>query len=99
MANKLQRPADDKESQGPTPIEKEERQRQHNHWHANGVRKPVQGMPMLGFVSFEEIRGHGHPLFSVFGLWSLALVYWKTKRKDQKPKTKDQNSIDNINKY
>jgi len=53
MANKLQRPTDDEESQRPTPTEKEERQRQNNHWYANGVRKPVQGMPMFGFVSFE----------------------------------------------
>ena len=58
MSNELKDPAGNKQQQRPTPVQKEERQRDDNHRDADAVRQPVQRMLVLGFVISEKILRH-----------------------------------------
>lgn len=54
VADELENPADDKQPERPTPVEKKQRQRNHNQRNADGVRQLVERMLVLGLVVFDE---------------------------------------------
>ncbi len=58
MADKLKHPTDYEKPERPTPVEKEEWQRNDNHRDADAVRQLVERMLVLGFVVFDERFGH-----------------------------------------
>ena len=55
VSDELQYPARDEQPQRPTPVEKEERQRDDDERNADAVRQTVQRMLVFGFVVSEEI--------------------------------------------
>ncbi len=58
VPEKLKRPANDEQRQGPAPVEEKERQRNDNQRNANAVCEFVQRMAMLGLVVIDEGFGH-----------------------------------------
>jgi len=51
VSDKLQDPANDKQHQGPTPVEKEKRQRHDDRGDADAVRETVQRMLMFRLIA------------------------------------------------
>ena len=63
MANELKHPANDEQSQRPSPFEEEQRPRDRNHRDADDMTELVQRMLVLGFVIVDE--GIGHDSFNL----------------------------------
>ena len=58
VTNELKHPANQEQSERPTPFEEKQRQRNNNHGYADAVRKLVERMLVLCFVIFAEGFGH-----------------------------------------
>ena len=58
MPNELKRPTNRKEQQRRAPAKEKQRERNDNQRYADAVGQLVQGMPVLGFVVFDEGFGH-----------------------------------------
>ena len=59
VTDKLKEPTDHKQRERPAPLKKEQRPRNRDHRNPDRVTKPVQRMPMLGFIGIDERTSHG----------------------------------------